>query len=183
MCRPVAQFCRLRSYCAELAAATLATFCRQFHPLTGPKCWRTSITLSYGTRYDRHSTLSYLTSFRRRFNSTRSTYRSFMGRLYESSYVDTSNNVVCGGLSSLAMNSDHTADHRPPYSNVTPLPEYLLWPRTKHGVLWFLTNYIITRCTVLSSLDYIDFMRRTRWYTYRCRKCAATYGHYLDVCT
>ena len=64
VCRPAAQFCRLRSYCAGLAAATLATFCRQFHPITGPKCWRTSITLSYGTRYDRHGTLSYMTSFR-----------------------------------------------------------------------------------------------------------------------
>jgi len=55
-----------------------------------------------------------------------------MYQLYENSYVDTSNNVVCGGLGSLAMNSDGTADRCPPYSSVTPLPEYVLWPRPKH---------------------------------------------------
>jgi hypothetical protein len=36
VCRPVAQFCRLRSYGGGLAAQNLATFCRQLHPLTGP---------------------------------------------------------------------------------------------------------------------------------------------------
>ena len=132
-----------------------------------PKCWKTSISLSYGTRYDQRGTLSYMTLLRHRFSSTRFTYRSFMCQLYESRYFDTSNNDVCGDLSNLAMNSDGTADRYPSYSSVAPLPEFLLWPRPKHyAVLWFLTNlvqYIITRCTFLSSLDYIDFMRRTRW--------------------
>jgi hypothetical protein len=108
VCRPVAKFCRPRSYCAGLAAANLAAFCRQSTvPSTHwPKCWRTSISLSYGTRYDRHGTLSYMTLLRHRFNSTRFTYRSFMCQLYERRYVDTSNFVVCGAPSSLATNSD-----------------------------------------------------------------------------
>ena len=129
-----------------------------------------------------------MTLLRHTFNSTRFTYRSFMCQLYESRYVETSNNVVCGGLSSLAMNSDETADRYPPCSNVASLPEFLLWPRPKHyAVLRFLADlvqYIITTL-FLFQLDTLLFsffftftiflyMFRTGWSIIRRIKCLFT---------
>ena len=169
VCLPVAQFCRLRSYCASLAAATWATFCDSaIH----------SLTQSVGEHQSGFSTVRDATDMvpciTWRYSVTDSVLQDSPAEAlcFSCTKADTSihhtSSCVCRpqqfGNGEEKKNNDDTADPHPSYSNVARLPEFLLWPRPKHYAVWRfladLVQYIITRCTVLSSLDYIDFMRR-----------------------
>jgi hypothetical protein len=59
------------------------------------------------------------------------------------------------------------------------------WRRKRHqAILWFWAHmvvYQVNQRRSLSVVDYIDFMRRTRWKTYQCSNRIKFVVNYLDV--
>jgi hypothetical protein len=125
-------------------------------------------------------------------------------RLYRIRLVDTENCTQCGRQDTMLHHLTEcgegkeiwewthtqipriqTTDPRSIPTDWLVSPCFKTWPRQCHqAILWFLVHmvfYHVNKCRTLSVVDYIDFMRRTRWKTYQCSNRIKFVGTYPEV--
>ena len=110
--------------------------------------------------------------------------------MWEIGHPATPSNGMCGGCCHMGLDSKMTG------SNVTygppPYPRYMdpispilfLAPAATASVLWTLAHlvwYCLQGQRRQSILDYIDFLRRSRWKAYQRPHRLQRIGNYLDV--